>query len=104
MVRRQRTGFCPSRSVNSCAPPPPFQAPAPFSGALTYENKNNSGPAVFWTAETTVVSDNYDAGVKCALDMMQRFEKARIVLLEHQNVLSAVDRINGFLDTVSTIW
>ena len=53
-------------------------------------------------ADCTVVSDNYDAGVKCALDMMQRFEKARIVLLEHQNVLSAVDRINGFKDTVST--
>ena len=53
-------------------------------------------------ADCTVVSDNYDAGVQCAKDMMQRFDHARIVLLEHQNVLSAVDRINGFKDTVST--
>lgn len=51
-------------------------------------------------ADCTVVSDNYDAGVQCAKDMMNRFVQGRIVLLEHPQVLSAVDRINGFKDTV----
>ena len=52
-------------------------------------------------ADCTVVSDNYDAGVQCAKDMMQRFDHARIALLEHSKALSAVDRINGFKDTVA---
>ena len=30
----------------------------------------------------TIVSDNYDAGVQCANDMMKRFDSARIVLLK----------------------
>ena len=51
-------------------------------------------------ADCTVVSDNYDAGVQCANDMMSRFDHGRVVLLEHHQVLSAVDRINGFKDTV----
>ena len=33
--------------------------------------------------------------------MMQRFDHARIALLEHSKALSAVDRINGFKDTVA---
>ena len=41
----------------------------------------------------TIVSDNYDAGVQCANDMMKRFDSARIVLLKHTNVKSAKDRI-----------
>ena len=52
-------------------------------------------------ADCTVVSDNYDAGVQCAKDMMQRFDHARIGLLEDSKALSAVDRINGFKDTVA---
>ena len=32
---------------------------------------------------------------------MQRFDHARIALLEHSKALSAVDRINGFKDTVA---
>lgn len=51
-------------------------------------------------ADCTIVSDNYDAGVQCAKDMMNHFSKANIVLLEHNSVISAVDRINGFLDTI----
>ena len=33
--------------------------------------------------------------------LMQRFDHARIALLEHSKALSAVDRINGFKDTVA---
>lgn len=51
-------------------------------------------------ADCTVVSDNYDAGVQCAKHMMARLESANIVLLEHSSVISAVDRIQGFVDTI----
>ncbi len=49
---------------------------------------------------TTVVSDNYGAGVACAKDMMQRKKSANIILLEHSSAKSARDRIDGFLDTI----
>ncbi|MDT2753988.1 sugar ABC transporter substrate-binding protein [Enterococcus pseudoavium] len=48
----------------------------------------------------TVVSDNYDAGVQCAKDMMARFEQAKIILLKHTATKSAKDRIDGFLATI----
>lgn len=48
----------------------------------------------------TIVSDNYDAGVQCANDMMKRMEQANIILLKHSTVKSAKDRIDGFLDTI----
>ena len=48
----------------------------------------------------TIVSDNYDAGVQCARDMMKRIDHANIMLLEHLSAKSAVDRIDGFLDTI----
>lgn len=51
-------------------------------------------------ADCTIVSDNYNAGVQCAKNMMAQLDEANIVLLEHQSVISAVDRINGFLDTI----
>ena len=50
--------------------------------------------------ESTIVSDNYDAGVQCAKDMMQKMDSAHIMLLKHTNVKSAKDRIDGFLDTI----
>lgn len=49
----------------------------------------------------TIVSNNYDAGVQCAKDMMKKMEKANIILLKHTTVQSAKDRIDGFLDTIS---
>lgn len=49
---------------------------------------------------STIVSDNYDAGVKCAKDMMKRKESANIVLLKHTTVGSGRDRIDGFLDAI----
>lgn len=51
--------------------------------------------------DCTIVSDNYDAGVQCANDLMKRRESARIFLLEHQSAKSAMDRIQGFVDTLA---
>ena len=45
----------------------------------------------------TIVSDNYDAGVQCAKDMMERLDSANIVLLKHTTAKSAKERIEGFL-------
>lgn len=50
--------------------------------------------------DTTIVSDNYQAGVLIAKDMMGRLPEANILLLEHQNAISAMDRLQGFLDTI----
>lgn len=44
----------------------------------------------------TIVSDNYDAGVQCAKDMMERLDSANIVLLKHTTAKSAKERIEGF--------
>lgn len=49
---------------------------------------------------STIVSDNYNAGVLCARDMINRVPEADIVLLEHIKAISAIDRIQGFLDTI----
>lgn len=50
--------------------------------------------------DTTIVSDNYQAGMLIAKDMMKRLSSANILLLEHHNAVSAMDRIQGFLDTI----
>ena len=50
--------------------------------------------------DMTVVSDNYQAGIQCAKDMMKKRKHANIVLLTHQETKSGVDRIQGFLDTI----
>lgn len=52
------------------------------------------------SVDTTIVSDNYQAGVLCAQNLMQTQSSAKILLLEHQKAVSAVDRINGFLATI----
>lgn len=49
----------------------------------------------------TIVSDNYSAGVQCARHLLNHAAGGRIVLLKHSQARSAVDRIQGFLDTVS---
>lgn len=48
----------------------------------------------------SVMSNNYDAGVQCAKDMMKYKKKADIVLLQHSTAYSAVQRIQGFIDTI----
>lgn len=50
--------------------------------------------------DSIVVSDNYNAGVLCAKDMMSKMDKAKIVVLEHPTAKSAIDRTDGFLDTI----
>ena len=48
----------------------------------------------------TIVSDNYDASVQCAKDMMERLDSANIVLLKHTTAKSAKERIEGFLSVI----
>ena len=50
--------------------------------------------------DCVIESDNYDAGVLCAQDIMKRMQSADIVLLKHSTVESAVSRIQGFVDTI----
>ena len=52
-------------------------------------------------ADCTIVSDNYQAGVQCAQEMMKDNAFGGILLLEHSEVNSAVDRIRGFKDTIA---
>lgn len=47
-----------------------------------------------------VASDNYNTGVICARDMMSKLSSAKIVILEHPMVKSAIDRTQGFIDTI----
>ena len=49
----------------------------------------------------TITSDNYGAGVLCAQHLMRTRDSAHIVLLEHPTAQSAVDRIQGFCDTIA---
>lgn len=49
---------------------------------------------------STILSDNYEAGVLLAKYLIKTKKKANILLLEHKNVISATDRINGFIDTI----
>ncbi|MGI6501158.1 MAG: sugar ABC transporter substrate-binding protein [Anaerostipes sp.] len=49
---------------------------------------------------TTIVSDNYNAGKLCAINMMKKMSHADILLLTHHNAKSAIDRITGFLDAI----
>jgi len=47
-----------------------------------------------------VASDNYNAGVLVAKDVMKRLKSANVVLLEHPTAKSAIDRTKSFEDTV----
>lgn len=49
----------------------------------------------------TVVSDNYDAGVQCAREMMERVPSANIILLKHTTAQSAKERIDGFCAAIA---
>lgn len=51
--------------------------------------------------ECTVVSDNYNAGVLCAKDVIKRLNgKGNVAILEHPSVKSAIDRIEAFENTI----
>lgn len=47
-----------------------------------------------------IETDNYQAGVLCAQDMMERVEEAKILLLENPIQMSITNRVQGFLDTI----
>lgn len=47
-----------------------------------------------------ISSDNYNAGVLCAKDMISRLDSAKIVILEQTTAKSAIDRTQGFIDTI----
>ncbi len=47
-----------------------------------------------------IASDNYNAGVQCAKDMMSKLSKADIVIMDEPIVNSITQRIKGFLDTI----
>ena len=50
--------------------------------------------------DASIVSDNYQAGVLIAKELMKRSSSARILLLEHKGTISADTRIQGFKDTI----
>lgn len=49
---------------------------------------------------STIISDNYNAGVQCAKDVMSKKTHAKIVVLNHPNMNSIIDRVNGFINTI----
>lgn len=48
-----------------------------------------------------IETDNYQAGVLCAQDMMNRMDHARIVVINNPIQASINNRIQGFMDTVA---
>lgn len=51
-------------------------------------------------AACTILSDNYRAGVLCAEHLIAHKDGGTVVLLTHPGAGSAVDRIQGFKDTI----
>ncbi|MDE6602361.1 MAG: sugar ABC transporter substrate-binding protein [Lachnospiraceae bacterium] len=47
-----------------------------------------------------IETDNYQAGVLCAQDMMERVEEAGIVVIDSPGQASINNRLQGFLDTI----
>jgi len=48
----------------------------------------------------TVISDNYNAGVQCANYLMKLKKSADILIIEHSEAKSGIDRIDGFVNTI----
>lgn len=48
-----------------------------------------------------IETDNYQAGVLCAQDMMHRVDQAKIVVINNPIQASISDRVQGFMDTVA---
>ena len=49
---------------------------------------------------STIVSDNYDAGVQCAKDMMKKKTSANIIIVNQKALNSINERVKGFRDTI----
>ncbi len=50
--------------------------------------------------ESVIASNNYNAGVQCANDVMNKLDSADIVILDQPPINSIYERIQGFLDTI----
>lgn len=50
--------------------------------------------------QCTIMSDNYNAGVQCAKDVMKKLDSADIVILDQPTTNSIYERIQGFMDTI----
>lgn len=48
-----------------------------------------------------IETDNYQAGVLCAQDMLERVDEARILVLDNPIQMSITYRVQGFLDTIA---
>lgn len=53
------------------------------------------------TADCTITSDNYEAGVIIGKYFLQKHNTAKLVVMTHESARSARERVGGFLDTVS---
>lgn len=49
-----------------------------------------------------IETDNYQAGVLCAQDMMKRVDEAEIVMIDSPGQASINNRLQGFLDTIES--
>lgn len=52
-------------------------------------------------AACTIVSDNYQAGVQCAMHLLEHRSGGNILLLTHSAAKSGLDRIQGFQNTIA---
>ncbi|MFI3633314.1 substrate-binding domain-containing protein [Streptococcus parauberis] len=50
---------------------------------------------------STIISDNYNAGVLIAKDLIKRKSNANILILEHRGANSSEERISGFTNTMN---
>lgn len=50
--------------------------------------------------DSTVVSDNYMAGVQCAKHLLENKSSGRVAILTHAKANSAQNRIRGFIETL----
>lgn len=50
--------------------------------------------------DSTVVSDNYMAGVQCAKHLLENKSSGRVAILTHAKATSAQNRIRGFIETL----
>lgn len=51
---------------------------------------------------STIMSDNYNAGVQCAKDVIRHRKNAKIIILNHAGVVSTEQRTKGFMDTIQS--
>lgn len=50
---------------------------------------------------SVIQSNNYQAGVQCAKDMIKKKKEAKILIMTHHNIRSTRERIKGFKDTIA---